>query len=174
MKSLYQRLLGAAFDELSPTLKGVHDDRVVRRYSGYCDIESDHTLLARIVAKVAGLPSRAANIAVKVTMDCTDESEEWVREFGSHEMRSVLKFHRGRLRERLGLVEFTFDLNATRDRIDWQVVSARLWPIPIPITWMLECSASESDLDERYRFEVKARVRGVGMIVHYQGWLVES
>jgi len=171
--SLYQRILGAAFDALDPVLQRIHDLRSTKRYAGYCDIESDDTFMARMVAKSARLPGRSANVAVTVTMNCRDGSEEWVREFGSHRMRSVLEFSGGRLRERLGLVVFTFDLKATTNRIDWHLVTARLWPIPIPITRMLKCSASESVADGRYTFEVKARVRGVGMVVHYRGWLIE-
>jgi len=174
MHSLYSRILGTSFEALTPILRRIHDLRPAKRYQGYCDIESDYRLTARFVAKVAGLPSRGSNIAVNVTMSCSDESEEWVRIFGSHRMRSVLTFHRGRLRERLGLVVFTFDLKATPNRIEWHVVSARTWPIPIPITWLVECMACESATDGRYTFDVKARVRGVGTIVHYRGWLVES
>jgi hypothetical protein len=174
MQSLYQRILGTAFDTLDPILKRIHDDRALRRYSGHCDIEGDRTFLSKLVAKVAGLPGRGTNVAVSVTMHCNHEAEEWVREFGSHPMRSSLTFHRARLRERLGLVLFTFDLVAGLDRIEWHVVSARFWPLAVPITWLLECSASEAVVNGRYTFEVKAQVRGVGMIVHYKGWLVES
>ena len=174
MQSLYQRILGTSFDSLDPILKRIHDDRTLRRYSGHCEIEGDRTFLAKLVAKVAGLPSRGTSVAVTVTMNCNREAEEWVRDFGAHRMRSCLSFHRTRLRERLGLVLFTFELVAGPDRIDWHVVSARFWPLAVPVTWLLECSASEVVIDGRYTFEVKARVRGVGMIVHYKGWLVES
>jgi uncharacterized protein DUF4166 len=172
--SLYQRILAASFDSLEPILQRLHDLRSTKRYAGYCDIESDDTLMARIVAKVAGLPGRSVSVPVTLTMNCKDGSEEWVREFGSHEMRSVLEFSGGRLRERLGLVVFTFDLKTTPNRIDWHLVTAKLWPIPIPITPMLKCSATEAVVDGRYTFEVKGRVRGVGMVVHYRGWLAES
>jgi hypothetical protein len=171
--SLYQRILGASFDSLDPILRRVHDVRSTKRYAGHCDIESDQTLLAKMVAKIAGLPSRGANVAVVVTMNCKDESEKWERLFGAHRMTSVLQCHQGRLRERLGLVVFTFDLKASVDRIDWHLVTAKCWPIPIPITWMLKCSATEAVVDGRYTFDVKAHVRGIGMIVHYKGWLVE-
>jgi Domain of unknown function (DUF4166) len=174
MQSLYQRLLGTAFDSLDPILKRIHDDRHVKKYSGHCDIDSDRTFLPRLIAKVAGLPSRGTDVNVKVTMDCKDGAEKWAREFGAHPMQSRLDFHQGKLRERLGLVVFTFDLAASPNRIDWHVVSARLWPLPIPITWLIECSASEEIIEGRYTFHVKAHVRGIGMIVHYKGWLVES
>lgn len=174
MQRLYQRILGAAFQALDPILKRIHDERPVKHYSGHCDIESDRTLLARVVASLGGLPSHGDNVAVTVTMNCESGSELWTRRFGAHRMRSCLTFDCGYLRERLGPVVFTFDLRPTPKRIDWHVVSARLWPIPIPIAWLIDCSASEGIIDGRYTFDVKARVRGVGMIVHYKGWLVES
>jgi hypothetical protein len=174
MHSLYQRILGDSFDSLDPILKRIHNGRSVLRYSGYCDIESNGTALARFIACVAGLPSRGVNVATTVTMNCRDGSEEWTRAFGSHRMRSSLRCHRGRLRERLGLVVFTFDLISSANRIDWHLVSARLWPIPIPVTFLIKCGASETAVEGRYTFDVKAHVLGVGMIVHYKGWLGES
>jgi hypothetical protein len=174
MRSLYQRILGVSFDRLSPILQRIHNGRTVKRYAGYCDIEGRTTICARFVAFVAGLPSCSSGIAVVVAMDCEDRRERWTREFGSHRMCSSLQLHGRFLRERLGLIECTFELSGREDRIDWRLVSARLWPVPVPIKWLLDCRASEEVIDGRYGFDVTAHVRGIGMIVHYKGWLIES
>jgi hypothetical protein len=173
-QSLYQRILGTAFDELSPTLKRIHDSRVFKRYVGHCDIVSDANAAARLIVRIAGLPRGGTNVRLAVTMECKDGSEAWTRDFGAQRMRSSLQYHKGHLRERLGPVVFAFELMASAERIDWHLVSARLWPVPLPITWLLICSAAETMEDGRYTFDVSARVRGVGLIVHYKGWLAES
>jgi hypothetical protein len=67
----------------------------------------------------------------------------------------------------------TFDLSAQQERIVWSLYSARLALLPSPLTWLLKCAATEALRDGRYCFDVSAHVRGVGLIVHYTGWLVE-
>jgi hypothetical protein len=80
---------------------------------------------------------------------------------------------RKRIEERLGPLVLTFDLSAEQERIVWSLYSARLALLPLPLTWLLECAAIESVDAGRYGFDVSASVRGVGLIVHYKGWLVE-
>jgi hypothetical protein len=81
--------------------------------------------------------------------------------------------HDRRLQERLGPIVLTFELAAEAERIVWSLHGARLALIPLPISWLLICAATESVESGRYCFDVSARVRGIGLIVHYQGWLVE-
>lgn len=171
--SLYARILGASYEHLSPILKSVHDTRDLKRYVGRCDIRSGTSPIARLVARFAGLPIAKDDVPVEVTILREGLGEGWTRMFGTQRMRSRLFDRNRRLQERLGPIVLTFELTAEAERIVWSLHHARLALIPVPISWLLICAATESVQDGRYCFDVSARVRGIGLIVHYQGWLVE-
>jgi hypothetical protein len=165
-------LLGPAFERLPPALKSIHDARRAKLYVGRCDIRGGG-LIARTIARLAGLPIAQSDAAIEVTIDVTETSEDWLRKFGTRRMQSRLTDRRQRLEERLGPFVLTFNLSAEQERIVWSLYSARLALLPLPLTWLLECAATEAIHDGRYGFDVSAHVRGIGLIVHYKGWLVE-
>lgn len=171
--SLYARLLGPAFEQLTPILKSIHDARAIKLYVGRCDIRGGDGWLARIIARLAGLPAARSDVPVEVTIKATGATEDWVRKFGTQCMQSRLADRNQCLVERLGPIELTFQLAAQRDRIVWTLRSARLALFPVPLTWLLKCAATEAIHDGRYGFDASAHLRGIGLIVHYKGWLVE-
>lgn len=171
--SLYARILGPSYERLSPILKSIHDTRATKCYVGRCDIRSGTSPIAKVIARFAGLPIAKEDVPVEVTILSEGRGEGWTRMFGTQRMRSTLVDHNRRLQERLGPIVLTFELTAESERIVWSLDHARLAWIPLPISWLLICAATESVENGRYCFDVSARVRGIGLIVHYQGWLVE-
>ncbi|MET0535059.1 MAG: DUF4166 domain-containing protein, partial [Steroidobacter sp.] len=129
--------------------------------------------LAKVIARFAGLPIAKSDVPVEVTILSDGRGEGWTRMFGTQRMWSRLSDSHRRLQERLGPIVLTFDLTAESERIVWSLHNARLAWTPLPISWLLICAASESIENGRYCFDVSAHVRGIGLIVHYRGWLVE-
>jgi hypothetical protein len=170
--SLYSRILGPAFERLPPALKSIHDARRAKLYVGRCDIRGGG-LIARTIARLAGLPIAQTDVPIEVTVNATESNEDWIRKFGSQRMQSRLTCRQQRVEERLGPLVLTFTLSAEQERIVWSLYSARLALLALPVTWLLECAAIESVHNGRYGFDVSAAMRGVGLIVHYKGWLVE-
>ena len=171
--SLYARILGPAFERLAPILKSIHDARTMKLYVGRCDIRGGDSWIARTIARLAGLPAARSDVPVEVTIRATDAMEDWVRTFGTQRMQSRLADRNQCLVERLGPIELTFELTAQQERIIWTLQSARLALFPLPMTWLLRCAAAETVHNGRYGFDASAHVRGIGLIVHYKGWLVE-
>lgn len=171
--SLYARILGASYERLSPILKSIHDARESKRYLGRCDIRGGAGAIAKLIAWFAGLPRAKSDVPLEVTILRRSRGEGWIRTFGAQRMQSVLVDKDRRLQERLGPIVLTFDLAAEAERIVWSLRGAHLAVIPLPISWLLICAATESIEHGRYCFDVSAHVRGIGLIVHYKGWLVE-
>lgn len=130
--------------------------------------------MAKAIARMARLPNARNDVPLEVTIHSIARTEQWTRKFGAHRMRSSLVARNRRLRERLGPVLLTFELAAEEDRIVWSLRSARLMLLPLPITRLLTCAATEAVDNGRYGFDVSAHIRGIGLIVHYKGWLVDS
>lgn len=172
--SLYQQLLGPAFDRLAGPMRDIHDRRARKRYTGLCRVLSGEGWMAAAMARAASLPTVQGESSVSVLIERDAQRESWTRKFGSHTMRSTLQASGGLLEERLGLVTLSFELRADDAAIEWVVKRARVLFVPLPAKWFAECTARESVVDGRYRFDVRADFPGVGLIGYYQGWLLED
>ena len=177
---VHAQVLGSSFERLPPLLRDVHDTRSRKEFSGRCSIDSGRNWLARIIALFASLPRRSyADVAVHVVIERgegrepAEIRETWTRRFGEHRMRSVIRPGHDGLEECFGPIVLTFDLTAARDRIDWRLKGVRFLFLPLPTAWFAGCEASETIVDGRYWFDARAGMAGIGLLVHYKGWLVE-
>jgi hypothetical protein len=178
--SVHAQVLGSSFDSLPPLLRGVHDARPRKEFSGRCSVISGNNWLARAIAFFASLPRRSHDdIAVHVVIErsegreSSDLSETWTRRFGEQRMRSIIRAGTDALEESFGPVVLRFALTAEPDRIVWRLKGARLLFIPVPKALFAGCGAFETIVDGRYFFDARAGVAGVGLLVHYKGWLTE-
>jgi hypothetical protein len=178
--SVHAQVLGLPFDRLPSVLRGVHDTRARKEFSGRCSVESGRSRLARVVQLFASLPRRSdADLAVHVVIERseggeTSESREtWTRRFGEQRMRSIIRARRGALEEVFGPVVLRFVLTTESERIVWTLVGARFLFVPLPAAWFAGCGASETIVDGRYWFDARAHIAGIGLLVRYKGWLTE-
>jgi hypothetical protein len=173
--SLYAELLGQRFDDLEPQLQRIHDNQLTKRFAGRCKITRDSSVVIVLLSTLARLPPPSSDIEVTIVIERTSKGEIWRRHFGARAMTSVLCNQHGLLHERLGAMTFRFALSAEPNRIVWTLREARLFGlIPLPLHWFEACNASEEVRDGRYRFEVRAVLKGIGTLVHYRGWLAEQ
>lgn len=169
--SLFAALLGDDYRTLPPAVRALHDAARPVRFRGRAQVESARGRLARLVARVAGLPDRDGDLPVAVTFMPTSAGERWQRDFGGRPMRSRLWRDGDHLCERLGAATLRFRLVATETGTDWQLLSVRIFGMPLPRAWFRQVHASESERDGRYHFQVRAALPLIGMLVAYQGWL---
>ena len=178
--SVHAQVLGSSFDRLPPLVRSVHDARARKEFSGRCSIESGRNWLARMVQLFASLPRRShADVAVHVVIERSERGENsestetWIRHFGEHRMQSVIRAGRGALEECFGPVVLRFALTAEANRIVWTLVGAKFLFLPLPAALFAGCVACETIVDGRYWFDARAHIAGIGLLVHYKGWLVE-
>jgi hypothetical protein len=177
--SAHAQVLGSSFDRLPPLLRSAHDARARREFSGRCSIESGRNWLARMIQLFASLPRRShPDVAVHVVIERSERGESsesretWTRHFGEHRMRSTIRAGRGALEEYFGPIVLRFALTAEGDRIVWTLVGARFLFLPLPAALFAGCCAFETIVDGRYWFDARAHISGIGLLVHYKGWLV--
>lgn len=172
--SLFARLLGVAFERLPAALRDLHDARTRKRFHGRCAVQRGRGALAAILATVTRLPDSNPDCPISIDIETRPGGETWTRRFAHHQMRSQLSVRDGRLDERVGLTTLTFKLEARDDSIVWVLRGARLLFLPLPLAWFAGTTASESIVDGRYSFDVRACMLGVGLLIQYRGWLVAS
>jgi hypothetical protein len=178
--SVHAQVLGSSFARLPQLLRGVHDTRSHKEFSGRCSIVAGRSWLARIIQVFASLPRHShEDAAVHVVIERTDDGETsesreiWKRNFGGQRMQSVIRRGRDGLEECFGPIVLKFALTAEADRIVWRIQGARFLFLPLPAALFAGCAASETIVDGRYWFDARAGMFGVGLLVHYKGWLTE-
>lgn len=173
--TLFQQALGAAFFNLPPSLRQLHGLRGTARYVGIASIECGRNPLARLCARIAGLPKPMQDAPAVVEFATDAKGETWRRDFGGTRMQSRLRFKGGQLRERLGPLQFRYRLHAGEGAIWWQVVGVRLFGLlPLPAGWFAGVRCRECEHEGRYEFLVDADLPLVGRIIRYQGWLAPA
>lgn len=168
--TLFERLLGSAFDTLGPRVRELHLDTGTRRYAGEVEVERGRHPLAALCAWATRLPPAGRGpIEVEIAADAVGEC--WSRHVGAHVMRSRLWEQGGLLHERLGAATFVFRLVARGGALEWTVVRASALGLPLPARWFSAVAAREADGGGRYTFEVTAALPIAGLLVRYRGWL---
>jgi hypothetical protein len=171
MATLFSTLLGDAFDRLPPRVRALHAAIGSRTYRGSADIERGSGFLSQIMGMATSLPPRGRQLPTTVTIETSESTERWSRNFDGHWMRSNLSNADGLLRETLGLATFRFRLTVENDVLTWHVASVRSLGIPLPARWFAGVIAREFEIDGRYHFDVRAELPLVGLLVHYRGAL---
>jgi hypothetical protein len=159
-------------------LRGVHDARPRKELSGRCSIVSGRHWLARAIQLFAALPrSSHEDVPVHVVIERSGETSEpretWTRRFGEQRMRSVIRAGREGLEETFGPIVLTFRLTAESHGIVWHLKGARFLFLPLPAVLFAGCGATETIADGRYWFDARAGMLGIGLLVHYTGWLAD-
>lgn len=170
---LYRRVMGPAFEALPDAVRVMH--RVCRDggASGEARVERGTGLLARIVAWIMGFPP-AGTHELHVGFAERDGVEIWTRSFGHHAFTSRLSRKGGRLVERFGPLRFHFDLPSDGQGLR---MAMRRWTclgIPLPRALAPRSDAREWQEGGRFRFDVPIALPLIGLVVHYDGWLVPS
>jgi hypothetical protein len=170
--SLFANILGTSFNRLPKSIQRVHDHDSCIVLKGQCTIERGKGIAVAIIARAAALPPSGVNVPLTVTITRDQRQREiWERNFSGHIMRSRLWQQSDLLAERLGLMTLLFALSEQGGAIIWTVRGARLLGIPLPTAWFAQSTASESEVNGRYCFDVQASLPMIGRLIHYRGWL---
>lgn len=172
MPTLFQQILGAAFFGLAPCVRRLHGLRGQSQFRGIASIERGTHPLARLCARMVGLPSACQAVPTTVVFVASPQGETWRRDFGGRQMVSSLAYRDGLLYERLGAVQFRFWLHVSDGALWWQVAGVRVFGIlPLPVALFEGVHCREREHEGRYEFMVEAGMPWLGRIVRYEGWL---
>lgn len=167
---IFARLLGQDFETLPSVVRRLHLCTGPVRHHGEVEVLRGGGWLSRLCAAATRLPPAGAG-PIAVDIDIRPESERWIRHVRGHAMSSRLWERDGLLCERLGLVRFGFRLDVRDEGIEWTVERVHALGIPLPARWFGGVRARESARGDRYAFDVRAALPGIGLLVHYRGWL---
>lgn len=166
----FRQLLAPSFDALPPAVRRIHHGSGHILLRGLCKVRRGVSWTSRMMGYCAQLPPSGDDVPVQVRIERKDGRERWARRFGNHRMTSVLSMKNGRLVEALGPVRFIFELQGSEQGIRWMPWRVLALGVPLPIRWF-QFDVQERSEQERYVFDVRVALTGVGLLVHYEGWL---
>ena len=172
---LYRRLLGEAYASLPAPIQTMHDLADTLTVEGRASVARGKGVLARAIAAAVGFPPAGRDLPVRVTFTRRGSREIWRRDFAGHTFSSTQEQGRGRFArlmcERFGPFAFGIALVGAAGRLDLVVRNWSAFGIPMPRALAPIGAAYESVEDGQFHFDVEIRLRLIGRLVHYRGWL---
>ncbi|MEA3141327.1 MAG: hypothetical protein QOK23_3496 [Gammaproteobacteria bacterium] len=171
--SVCRALMSAQWNSLAPAIRAVHERRPVTLV-GRATVVRGWGLMSRLFGWASGLPPDQHNGPVRVLLENTHGArrERWTRYFGTAPpMRSSLRRAGDCVDETVGLTRLRFKFSLEGGSIRWTAIAGRTLGVSWPQSWLKGIDASESHRGNRYYFNVRAALPGIGLIVHYVGEL---
>jgi hypothetical protein len=171
--SLFPALLGKHWQQLATPVQLMHGDTPYVLARGVADVEGAGNLAVRWLRQILGLPKPGLQQSLEVTIERHGTREIWTRRFAGKTMRSVLEqvANMPLLSERLGPITLRFELLPEGMAIQWQLRSARLLGLPLPLSLFGDVLSHSGANDGRYTFHIDARLPLLGRLIAYRGWL---
>jgi hypothetical protein len=167
---LYARTMGHTFSDLPEPLQHFHsvDDTVL--YKGHVTV-SHGNAIGRAIAKAGGMPHKSGEMPFSFRATRDGRSEIWERNFDGHMTRSLQWEHEdGVIAERVGTSEFLMAPEVVDDQLHIPITGVRAFGLRVPFNVMKSCHGVEGVTEDgKITFDVHATLRGVGLIVRYQG-----
>jgi hypothetical protein len=171
-KPVYRQVLGHAFDRLDEPLRRFHSLHGMHHLRGQCSVSGAEHPLGRLVCFVLRLPPAVPHSAFRFDLDADADAETWTRHFPGRTMRSSLSATvDGHLQEKLGPARLLFSLQEEDGSLSMHLESIRFFGLPWPRRWFPSVWAIECGDGDRFCFDVGARLRLLGTLVAYSGYL---
>lgn len=169
---LYQRILGADFDNLPETTRQLHRGMPAIVAVGEATVQPATSAVGRVLARWLGMPTATGKVQVRVVIEQRNGREYWSRNFAGKVMRSEMREARSLIAESFGPFSIGMRLVARADGLDMQRVDGRFLGISIP-SFLLPRIKAEERVDEQNRhvFNVVVDLPLVGRLVAYHGHL---
>lgn len=171
MMPLYRHLLGDRYAVLPQVVQDLHDVDTTLTAEGTATVTRGRGL-GGVLAALLSLPTAGENLPVTVTFARDGTREIWTRRFGNRVFRSVQWMEDGLLYERLPLGGLlVFRVHTSAEALTLELVQVRALGIPLTGLLRPEILGDERDVDGRFQFHVRVRLRGIGFVVEYKGTL---
>jgi hypothetical protein len=171
--SLCRSIMAADWPRLAAPIRAVHAHRPVTLV-GRATVVRGRGWWAHLFGRISGLPPDQHNGPVRLHFEQTHDGqrERWTRYYGTAApMLSSLRRAGDCVDERIGPTRLRFRFSLEGGAIRWTAVSGSTLGVPWPRSWLRGIDAYESHRGNRYYFNVRAALPGIGLIVHYVGEL---
>jgi len=130
--SLYRRLTGPAFEELTPSIRRFHDARGTIEVSGTFDLKRGDSALGNWLTDRAQFPGSQNGLPVSLVVEPTATGEIWYRKFAGTVIQSAQFESYGLLAERFGPLVIYLQPRVVAGALEITDVRSTLFGVPLP------------------------------------------
>lgn len=169
---LYPSVMGDAFWDLPEPLQAFHSVDNTVFYKGSVTV-THGSALTRLIAKSGGMPVKSGTMPFSFRATRDGNKEIWERNFDGRMTRSLQWLHGdGVVAERVGTSEFLMEPHVVERQLRIPITGVRGFGLPMPIAVLSSAEGIEGVTDDgKITFDVHASVRGLGLVIRYQGEL---
>lgn len=174
-KTLFQNVLGDDFTNLPSQVRHLHSIVDFASFAGKATVTRGENWRSKLVATLFGFPNTGAEIPVQVEMTCQETREIWRRAFDGKSFYSILTPSKsGHFNERFGPFRFEMELPVINAALHMPV--RRGWFLGIPMPKFLLPTSETQEFEENglFHFDVSLSAPLCGLLVRYQGWLIQD
>jgi hypothetical protein len=171
---LWRRILGGDFDRLPPAVQQMFDHNGHRYARGMSDVVCGESVLARLCIVLSGFPKPGTGIPAAILFQADGDDDVWHRSFGTRSFASVHSERNGLLLERFGALTFVFRLSGDGSGVTFTMVETQLFGVALPRWLSPSITATQSERNGRFSFEIIVDLPFVGRMVRMTGLLSSS
>lgn len=169
---IYRRILAGDFARLDGAVQSFHSLQGHHRLRGRCTVSGAEHPLGRLLCLLLRLPRATTESDFTFDLRADGSQELWTRNFPARTMRSRLSVAADRrLCERLGPARLEFSLQVADGSLSMHLEQIRVFGLRWPRRWFPSVWAIECGEQGRFCFDVGARLRALGSLVAYSGYL---
>lgn len=167
MKSLYQRILGEAFEKLPTALREFHQTgkgvalgtMTVRRPSGR---------FRNWLSDLLMLPAACEAVPLRLEVISVGRQERWMREFGGQRLETIQWEEDGLLVEQAGPGSFVFALRADSEGMDFHMRHQRAGILRLPVLLAVKVHARVTGRPAGWHVSVRISSGVFGELTTYE------
>ncbi|WP_158554723.1 SDR family oxidoreductase [Methylovirgula sp. 4M-Z18] len=171
---LFADMLGRErYRQLPDAVQRFHGADTPPHWRGRADVEVGASWIQRVCHRLLGFAGPGRDVDIRVHVRRGPDGEVWTRSFAGQMVRSSLaRGAANALVERFGIAACTIATDVSPDALTFSALDARLGPLPLP-RWLAPRAIAREyeDAAGLFRFDVRIELPGVGLLVHYRGWL---
>ncbi len=174
MKSTLHTVLGDSFDILPPAVRACHDNDGHLETRGVADAAIAPGMIKAAICRFMGFPRSGSGQPVTVTFRIDAQGRDrWQRDFAGRRYRSWFEVGKtqGELIEHQFPFTNTFRLKATPAALHLDVVAFAFLGVRLPRALSATCTATETDVEGRMRFDIEIGLPLLGHLIRYSGEL---
>jgi len=167
--SLYERILGEKFKELSPLVQAMHSYESSNTLNGIVNIKRGTTLMAKFLNPLMLLPKEKKNALLRLELKAEKQEETWKRTFGTDSFSSIQYQESEQMVERMGFVKMYFDVDVEEASLCTVLKKTTVLGVNIPKIFTLNISSQVKEEQGRVLFSVEVSTQKGALVINYDG-----
>lgn len=167
--TLYERILGESFQELSPLVQEMHTYERAKRLKGSVNIQRGKDFVAKILNPLMQLPKEQENVLLMLELKAEKQEEIWKRTFGTDSFSSVQYQDAKQMVERMGFIKMYFDVYVEEGSLCTCLVKTTVLGVTVPKIFAVNVTSQAKEENGKLLFAVNVRTFSDDEVISYDG-----